>query len=358
MAIRTLDPTKTSLATTKLSLAFSKLIVGQTKAVTALTNLVDKYNSGIYDPTKPIGSFLELGPTGTGKTRVAEAFVMGLGGDPTRNLMRVDCAEFQHGHNIARLVGSPPGYLGHRETHPFFTNASVVAARCDKDGKEIMPFTVCLWDEIEKASDELWNLLLGILDKARLTTGTNEVVNEFQKSVHILTSNIGAAEMGEATDNGFGFKLITEETMPDQKKLENIAYSAAKRKFTPEFLNRMDEVIMFKTLTKPEVSEILGMELNNAQDRILLNAKTTFEFNVSPSALKQILKDGYSTKYNARELKRVIEKHIVLPLSRMVSSNQIWQNDVIVVDHHETRGWEYFAAGHTPFRIGAANGAK
>lgn len=310
----------------------------------------------MHDPTKPIGSFLELGPTGTGKTRVAESFVQGLGGDPVRNLMRIDCAEFQHGHNIARLVGSPPGYLGHRETHPFFTNASVKAARCDKDGKEIMPFTVVLWDEIEKSSDELWNLLLGILDKARLTTGTNEVVDEFQRSVHILTSNIGAAEMDALTDS-IGFRTTLE--LPNQKKLEDIARGAAKRKFTPEFLNRMDEVIMFKTLTRDEVNTILSMELDNAQDRILLHAKTTFEFNVSPSAMRQILNEGYDTKYNARELKRVIEKVIVLPLSRMVSSMQIRQNDVIVVDYSDDKGWQYYAVGASaPFKIGAANDAK
>jgi ATP-dependent Clp protease ATP-binding subunit ClpB len=342
-----------SLASTRLALAFSKLIVGQDKAVAALTNLVDKYNSGMYDRTKPIGSFLELGPTGTGKTRVAEAFVEGLGGDPSRNLMRIDCAEFQHSHEIARLIGSPPGYLGHRETHPYFTNASVSGARCDKNGKEIMPFTVILWDEIEKASDSLWSLLLGILDKARLTTGTNEVVTEFERSVHILTSNVGAAEM-DADDIGFAPKGEF-----DHKKLEDIAFSAARRKFTPEFLNRMDEVIMFRTLSRDQIAKILDMELNNAQDRVLLYSKTTFEFKVSPAAMRQILAEGFSEKYNARELKRTIDRYIVLPLSRMVSSNQIWQNDVIVVDYTEDKGWQYHAVAQKPlYVIGAASGQK
>jgi ATP-dependent Clp protease ATP-binding subunit ClpB len=346
MSIRTLDATKGSGKAAKLKAVFGKLIVGQTAAVDALVGIVEKHASGMYDQTRPIGSIIELGPTGTGKTAVAEAFVQGLGGDPVRNLMKIDCGEFQMSHEIARLVGSPPGYLGHRETHPFFTNESLKKAKGD------LPFTVILWDEIEKASDTLWALLLGILDKARLTTGTNEVV-DFSNTVHIMTSNVGAAEMSDESEIGFmaGRREATD------KKLSDIAMAAARRKFMPEFLNRIDYTVMFKTLTREDLDKIVDMQLQIIQDRVLLTSKITFEFNVSPAALVQLVKEGFDRRYNARELKRVIEKHVFLPLSKMVSSGQIWQNDVIVIDYDGD--WKFFAVGSKPlYVVGAANGQK
>ena len=350
--IRTLDATKGSSKAATLRAAYGKLIVGQTPAVDALVGITEKHASGMYDTTRPIGVVLELGPTGTGKTAVAEAFVQGLGGDLTRNLLKIDCGEFQHSHEIAKLVGSPPGYLGHRETHPFFTNDAVKKAKQNQHGVDVMPFTVVLWDEIEKASDALWALLLGILDKARLTTGTNEVV-DMGNTVHILTSNVGAADMDAETEVGFmaGQREVTDA------KLADISMAAARRKFMPEFLNRMDYIVMFKTLTPEDLDKILDMQLQIIQDRILLTSKTTFEFNVSPAALKQLVKEGFDRKYNARELKRTIEKYVFLPLSRMVSSGQIWQNDVIVIDFDKD-GWKYFAVGSVPLKIGAAYGQK
>jgi ATP-dependent Clp protease ATP-binding subunit ClpB len=350
--IRTLDPSKGSNKGAILRAAFGKLIVGQTPALDAIVGIVEKHQSGMYDKTRPVGVVLELGPTGTGKTAVAEALVQGLGGDLARNLMKVDCGEFQQSHEIAKLIGSPPGYLGHGETHPFFTNKSVKMAMLDQNGKDLMPFTVVLWDEIEKANDSVWALLLGILDKGRLTTGTNEVVDMTQ-TVHILTSNVGAKDMGEAAEIGFlaGRHDVTDE------KLGAIATAAARSKFMPEFLNRMDHIIMFKTLTKEQLDQILVMQLQMIQDRILLSSKTTFEFNVSPAAMKKLVEEGFDRKYNARELKRTIEKRVFLPLSRMVSSGQIYQNDVVVIDFDGV--WKYLAVGSKPlYVIGAANGQK
>lgn len=334
--IRTLDATKGSNKAAVLRAAFGKLIVGQTASLDALVGIVEKQQSGMYDTTRPIGSVLELGPTGTGKTAVAEALVLGLGGDLSRNLMKVDCGEFQHSHEIAKLVGSPPGYLGHRETHPFFTNESVRKARQNQHGVDILPFTVILWDEIEKASDSVWALLLGILDKARLTTGVNEAV-DMAPTVHILTSNVGASDMSAENEVGFmaGCREVTDA------KLEDIAMGAARKKFMPEFINRMDYVVMFKTLTPEQLGEILAMQLNIIQDRILLTSKTTFEFNVSPAALKQLVVEGFDRRYNARELKRTIERCVFLPLSRLVTSGQVWQNDTVVIDYDG--GWKYVA---------------
>lgn len=349
--VRTLDATKASTRATKLRDAFSKQIVGQPRATEALVGLVDKFNSGMYDKSKPIGSMLELGPTGTGKTAVAEALVIGLGGIPERNLMKIDCGEFQHSHEIAKLGGSPPGYLGHRETSPYFTNASLKAACDNQDGSKCMPFTVILWDEIEKASDALWALMLGILDKARFTTGTNEIV-DFKNTVHILTSNIGASEMSSEAEIGF----LRERHDASDKKLEDIAMNAAKKKFMPEFLNRLDYIVMFKTLDPADLDEILGMQLNLIQDRILLDSKVTFEFNVSPAALRQLVVEGFDRRYNARELKRTIEKHVYLPLSRMVSSCQIDPNDTVIIDYDG--GWKYFALPGSQQKIGAAIGTR
>jgi ATP-dependent Clp protease ATP-binding subunit ClpA len=290
----------------------------------------------MYDPTRPIGSVIELGPTGTGKTAVAEALVEGLGGNPKRNMMTVNCGEFQHSHEIAKLLGSPPGYLGHRETTPFFTNGSVWNSRCNDSGMEILPFTVVLWDEIEKGSDALWRLMLGILDKARFTTGDNQLV-DMSKTVHILTSNVGSSDL--ANDDALGF--VTTRDDANEKKLTKIALGAARKKFPPEFLNRMDHILMFKTLTKGDLQEILGMQLEVIQDRILTSTQP-FELNVAPAALKQLLEEGYDKRYNARHLKRAIDLHVFQPLTSLVTTGQVMANDIVVIDYRAGE-WEYFA---------------
>ena len=337
--VRQLDSKRVGHRASLLQRAFALRIVNQPQAVDVLTRLVDKFYSGMYDPTKPIGSVIELGPTGTGKTAVAEAFVEGLGGDPVRNMLVIDCGEFQHTHEIAKLQGSPPGYLGHTDTKPFFTNASLWRARLDKDGiHEILPFTVVLWDEIEKGSDTLWRLMLGILDKARMTTGANELV-DFSKTVHILTSNVGSAEM--ANDDAIGF--VTQDETND-KKLHDIALAAARRKFPPEFLNRMDHILMFKTLTKKDLQEILGMQLSIIQDRVMLRSTQPFELNIAPAAMKQLLEDGYDKRYNARHLKRALDLHVTVPLTSLVTTGQVMNGDVVVVDYRAGE-WEYYAHG-------------
>lgn len=336
MVTRKLDASRKSTKANILASKFDKLIVGQNGAKEALINLLDKHASGMYDRTKPIGSLLYLGPTGSGKTGTAEGFVEGLFGSPTK-MMKVDCAEFIHSHEIAKLVGSPPGYLGHRETHPYFTNASVLAARSDVNGKEIMPFTVILFDEIEKASDALWNLLLGILDKGTLTTGTNEKV-DLTPTIIIMTSNVGAAEL--ADDSALGFS--TGEKVVDDDKMEAIANAAARRKFSPEFLNRLDQIITFKTLTPTDLREIAGLMLQKVQDRILMASKNFFELRVSDHGMEQLLAEGYDRRYNARHLKRTIEKYVSEPLTRMVATGQIITGDIVTVGFDGDE-WTYHA---------------
>lgn len=343
MGIRKLDVTRKSSKAHALAAKFSDRIVGQDEARSALINLLDKFTSGMYNKTKPIGSLLFLGPTGAGKTLTAEAFVEGLFGDVTR-MMKVDCAEFQHSHEIAKLIGSPPGYLGHRETHPYFTNASVIAARTDATGKEKMPFTVILFDEIEKASDALWNLLLGILDKGTLTTGTNEKV-DMTKTIILMTSNVGAAEL--ANENLLGFD--NGQRTVDDKKMSDVANAAARRKFMPEFLNRLDQVIVFKSLTKDDLEKILKFELEKVQSRILLDSPFVFEFRVSESGLKQLLEEGYERRYNGRHLVRAVDKFIATPIMRLVSTLQILDNDVLVIHYDvNTKEWTYVATQRNP----------
>ena len=336
MTIRTLDAARNSLKATSLSLKFHSRIIGQPEAAQALLNVIEKFQSGFYDRSKPIASLLFLGPTGVGKTGTVEAFVEGLFGKPTA-MMKVDCAEYQHSHEIAKLLGSPPGYLGHRETHPFFTNAAVQGYKTAD-----VPFTVILFDEIEKANDALWNLLLGILDKGQLTTGTNEVV-DLRATIILMTSNVGSSELAKRVGDGaIGFNTTGEEV--DHEEATEIAMSAARRKFMPEFLNRLDNVTMFHTLTPENLDEIFTLELDKIRERIVMTSLAIFDVQVSPAAKKQILLEGYDKKYNARNLKRTMEQYISLPLARLVATGQVINNDVVIVDYRNEK-WEYYAKG-------------
>src|SRR6201999_3576935 len=195
---KTLDPLQTGREAEKLHSDLRKLVVGQEEAVDQIVNIYQTYLAGMTSPGRPIGNFLFLGPTGTGKTRLVEATAESLVGD-ARSVLKIDCAEFQHSHEIAKLIGSPPGYLGHRETHPLLSQEVL-----NQFHTETMKVSFVLFDEIEKASDALWNLLLGILDKATLTLGDNRKV-DFSKAMIFMTSNLGAAEMGNLLSPKLGF---------------------------------------------------------------------------------------------------------------------------------------------------------
>lgn len=334
--VRQLNPEALSDKTNALALSFKKTIIGQPEAAEAFTNVLERYYSGFYDRTRPIASLLFLGPTGTGKTASVEAFVTGLFGSPTQ-MVKVDCAEFQHSHEIAKLIGSPPGYLGHRETHPAITNEKLKALK-----NETFPFTVLLFDEIEKASDALWNLLLGILDKGTLTLGTNEVV-DLTSTVIVMTSNVGSKEMALKMGEGaLGFQSPTSEDIA-AGELKDIAREAAKSKFLPEFLNRLDEIVVFNTLTQSDLNEIFSLELEKLQVMVLAKGRARILVKVSPAAQRQILKDGYDKKYNARFLKREIEKRVSKPVSRIIASEQIIDQDTLVVDYEKGK-FKYYGS--------------
>ncbi|MEP6922893.1 MAG: AAA family ATPase [Pyrinomonadaceae bacterium] len=306
-------------------------VVGQERAVRRLSGLYQIFLAGMNNPTRPVGTMLFLGPTGSGKTRAVEAAAEILFGDPNA-VVKIDCAEFQHSHEIAKLIGSPPGYLGHRETAPLLTQENLDRYHTD-DNK----LTFVLFDEIEKASDALWQLLLGILDKATLTLGDNRRV-DFSKTILIMTSNLGAREMSEMISGGIGFASKSAKNANDTEidlKIYRTASEAARRKFSPEFMNRIDKVVVFRSLKDHHLRLILEIELDAVQKRITQSAGTKFIFRCSDAAKEFLLREGIDYKYGARHLKRAIERFLVYPLSNLVATEQVAFGDLVIVDFNE-----------------------
>jgi ATP-dependent Clp protease ATP-binding subunit ClpA len=329
-----LNPSLTGSDAEKLNSDLRKRIVGQEEAVDQIVNIYQMFLSGMTSPGRPIGNFLFLGPTGTGKTRMVEATAESLVGD-MRAVIKIDCAEFQHSHEIAKLIGSPPGYLGHRETHPLLSQEVLNQYHTDK-----LKVSFVLFDEIEKASDALWNLLLGILDKGTLTLGDNRRV-DFSRAMIFMTSNLGATEMGSILRPNLGFATseierrraegIADTGLND--KIARAGVEAARRKFTPEFMNRIDKTVVFRTLGADELNRILNIELNLLQQRIFNSAGTTpFVFSLTAEAKSYLLREGTDMKYGARHLKRAIDRGLVHPMSNLIASDQIRGGDLIQVD--------------------------
>ncbi len=327
-----LDPDRKSPRAKDFEDELSAFIVGQERAVRRMSGLFQIYLAGMNNPARPLGTMLFLGPTGSGKTRVVEAAAEVLFGDP-HAVVKIDCAEFQHSHEIAKLIGSPPGYLGHRETSPMLTQENLDKAHTDET-----KLTFVLFDEIEKASDALWQLLLGILDKATLTLGDNRRV-DFSRAVVIMTSNLGAREMSEMISGGIGFAPTkTGKNQDDNEidaKIYRTALEAAKRKFSPEFMNRIDKVVVFRSLKEHHLRKILEIELRSVQDRITESAGTKFVFECSDAAKEYLLSEGIDLKYGARHLKRAIERFLVYPLSNLVATQQVETGDIVTVDFDE-----------------------
>ncbi len=285
---RMLDPTRTGKEAGRLDQNLHKRIVGQDEAIEQVVNVYQTYLAGMNSTGRPVGNFLFLGPTGTGKTRMVEATAESLLGD-ARAVIKIDCAEFQHSHEIAKLIGSPPGYLGHRETHPLLSQEVLNQFHTDK-----VQLSFVLFDEIEKASDALWNLLLGILDKATLTLGDNRRV-DFSRAMIFMTSNLGAAEMSAIMNPSMGFAASSPDPASvDARlagKISTAGVAAARRKFTPEFMNRLDKVVVFKPLGECELRRILDLELAQVQRRVFTNAMgAPFLFKLTDDAKAFLLR--------------------------------------------------------------------
>src|SRR6266478_948985 len=343
-----LDPTQSGRLAEHLENKLRQLIVGQEEAIQQIVRAYQTHVAGLSPVGRPIGNFLFLGPTGSGKTRIVEATAESLLRN-SRAVIKIDCAEFQHSHEIAKLIGSPPGYLGHRETHPLLSQEAL-----NQHHTERVKFSFVLFDEIEKASDALWNLLLGILDKATLTLGDNRKV-DFSNALIFMTSNIGAAEMSSLVSPKLGFHVST----PDDSncvttlsaKVSRTGVEAARRKFTPEFLNRLDKIVVFRTLGNEELNRIIDIELEGVQQRVqTASAGKPFLINVTDSARKFLLTEGIDLRYGARPLKRAIERLVVQPLSNLMATGQIQCQDRIRITHgdasplltffRETDAWE------------------
>jgi ATP-dependent Clp protease ATP-binding subunit ClpA len=325
-SILPLDPSKRSTGTLDFETSLRSRIVGQDEGVQALVELYQVFCAGLNSPGRPVGNLLLLGPTGSGKTRIVEAGAEILFGD-ARAMIKVDCAEFQHSHEIAKLIGSPPGYLGHRETHPLITQEELAKSHTEK-----LKLSFLLFDEIEKASDSLWQLLLGMLDKATLTLGDNRKV-DLSQTVIFLTSNLGGGEISEMMNGGLGFVQPKDKpTTGLEKKVERTAMEAARRKFSPEFMNRLDKIVVFHPLQREQLEEVLQIELGNVQRRVLETAKGQFLFRVTGAGRDFLLKEGTDQRYGARHLKRAIERHVVYPLANLLATEQVQLGDLVRID--------------------------
>jgi len=318
---RQLDLNKRSPKAEALFDTFKKRIIGQEEALEVMADIVERHQAGLCDPSKPAGNALFLGPTGTGKTYVCETLCEALVGNP-RACIKIDCAEFQHSHEIAKLVGSPPGYLGHRETRPMLTQEALNqyhTASCK--------LSILLLDEVEKASDALWTLMLGILDKAKLTLGDNRIV-DFKDVILVMTSNLGVAEMNFAHAGGIGIRPAAPVAL-SHDKITTIAREAAKRKFSPEFLNRIDHQVVFRTLSEDDARKIMDLEIERIAERIYNEKKVMFFVN--KAAKEQLLKEGFSREYGARNMKRTLEKNINIPITRFIGSGQVAPDQTVIV---------------------------
>jgi len=321
-----LDPGIRSNDTRDFHNALRAKIVGQEEGVQALVDLYQVFCAGLNSPGRPVGNLLFLGPTGSGKTRIVEAAAEILFGD-ARQVIKVDCAEFQHSHEIAKLIGSPPGYLGHRETHPLITQEALAASHSDK-----LKLSFLLFDEIEKASDALWQLLLGMLDKATLTLGDNRRV-DLSQTVIFMTSNLGGGEITDLMAGGYGFIKSDDKPKANlDEKVERTAVEAARRKFSPEFMNRLDKVVVFHPLHKKQLEQVLDIELSMVQQRVLETAKGQFLFRVTEDGRDFLLQEGTDQRYGARHLKRAIERHVVYPMANLLATEQVHSGDMICID--------------------------
>ena len=302
-----------------LTSILSSKVVGQPNVINVIVPYIEMYQAGLASENRPVGVFLLLGPTGTGKTRTVEALAEALHGS-SKNLLKIDCGEFQMEHEVAKLIGAPPGYLGHRETQPMLSQQKLTAVTSDKSSLSLV-----LFDEIEKAAPSLTRLLLGVLDRGILRLGDNSVVN-FEKSLVFLTSNLGAREMMREISPDFGFQSASGGSAREDvtAKLQNVALVAVRKKFSPEFVNRIDHVITYQPLNAESFAAITDHEIDHLQNHVNTRLGTRcFGIEVPFESRQWLIERGTSPEYGARELKRTIHKFLTQPLATLVAKNQI-----------------------------------
>jgi ATP-dependent Clp protease ATP-binding subunit ClpB len=285
-------------------------VIGQEEAIAAVSDAIRRSRAGLQDPKKPIGSFIFLGTTGVGKTELAKALAQYLFDDESM-MTRIDMSEYQEKHTVSRLVGAPPGYVGYDEGGQL------------TESVRRKPYSVVLLDEIEKAHPDVWNVLLQVLDDGRLTDNKGRVVN-FKNTIIIMTSNIGSHLIQEA------FEKVTEKNVDDiTEKAKLDVMSLLRETIRPEFLNRVDEIIMFHPLMKKEIRGIINIQLKNL---VRLVAENGIRLEFSDYALDYLAENGYDAQYGARPLKRLIQKEIVNKLSKKILAADIDKNRPVLID--------------------------
>lgn len=321
--------------------ALSAKLVGQPAAIEAIVPYVRMYQASLAPSGRPVGVFLLLGPTGTGKTKTVEALAEVLHGSE-KSLLKIDCGEFQLEHEVARLIGAPPGYLGHRETQPMITQQKLNASTSERCGLSLV-----LLDEVEKAAPSLGRLLLGVLDKGVLHLGDNTMVN-FENSLIFLTSNLGAREMAQEIRPEFGFRAAmgTPESGLG-KKLERIALGAVRKRFSPEFVNRIDAVVTYEPLGSESLSSILDQQIQEFQAHVCNRLGAgAFAIDVPSRSRQLLLAEGTSAEYGARELKRTVHRRLIQPMAALVAADRIPPGATVGLDYVEdSRRWEIVPRG-------------
>src|ERR1019366_3946863 len=310
-----------------LSAVLSQKVVGQPAATQVIVPYIQMFQAGLAPEGRPVGVFLLLGPTGTGKTKTVEALAVILHRSE-KNVLKVDCGEFQMEHEVAKLIGAPPGYLGHRETQPMLTQQKLTAVTSDKCNLSLV-----LFDEIEKAAPSMTRLLLGVLDKAQLRLGDNTTVN-FEKSMVFLTSNLGSREMLREINPDFGFQSAQHAERADLiGKLQSIGLVAVRKRFSPEFVNRIDCIITSQPLSQEALAAILEHQIADLQSHVNTRlGDRSFTLEIPPEARQFLLEKGTSAEYGARELNRTIHRFLTQPLATMVATNQVSAGAKVRVD--------------------------
>ncbi len=310
-----------------LAVRLQQLLIGQSEAIETIVPFVQMHQAGLSPEGRPLGVVLLLGPTGTGKTRTVEALAEVLHGS-SKNVLKVDCGEFQMEHEVAKLLGAPPGYLGHRETQPLLSQAKLSAVTSEKS-----EISIVLFDEIEKAAPSMTRLLLGILDKATLRLGDNSTVN-FENSLIFLTSNLGAKTIARLSKPDFGFEsMLPLGAMQNGSKLQSVGMAAVRQKFSPEFVNRIDSVVTYKPLDR-EACEVILEQILGGFGRLILNrlGLRAFQLQCTPAARKLLLDTGVSLEFGARELRRTVQRNFIQPLAALVAQGEIPPGSTVILD--------------------------
>lgn len=314
----------------ELHALLSRRIVGQPVALEKIVPYLQMYRAGLSPPDRPAGVFLLLGPTGTGKTRTVEALAEVIHGS-ARHLLKIDCAEYQSDHEVAKLIGAPPGYVGHRETRALLTQDRLIAAtspNCD--------LALVLFDEVEKAAPALTQLLLGVFDRGTMRLGDNTPVN-FEKTLVFLTSNLGAREMTKVVRPAIGFQGVERRSPASiAERLQAVGLNAVRRRFSPEFVNRIDAIITYRPLDEASLASIVDHHIEELRQHVRTRlAERSFDIEVTDRARRVILEQGTSEEHGARELKRTVHRLLTQPLAALVAEGEVPPATRLVVDAGE-----------------------